>query len=427
MLKWATIIYGRTYEVDFRLLVKPHDFNEETTEWAKDHILVAVRSEEELLKGRQRWTIFQNDNYRIVGVTCMASDLSVDMNADRVGRPLYTFVGFVCRQTDNSIFLPAMNIELFKGVYGKYVRPRWLEKDRQTREFETRAISNYEEELETILEQEIGELRFNVDKDKVSLWPDSEEWRQQLWNAATQQQKPFSLCLGLARQKDAVEKRSLSNVFLNVTTNDTLEQTTVDVKKRQEKPKEVKREPEPIEIKEEISAEDTDVQDSESFTEENESAEGRRTWDKVVKFMNTGSVRGPFSGTVGGATAGLITKGLLGVSVGGVVGGVVGSVAGVTYGSAVAGILGGAAGGIVGGPLGIVTGATIGGLSSVLISSLEEKQNEEEISSSDEDKSSFRKPYSTSTVGFQPKKKDQPPKSHYSKKLGFQPKKDQDK
>jgi|GEM_PF-3800844 len=207
MNKWATIIYGRTYEVDFRLLTRPEDFDDKSIQWAKSHILVTTRYAEKLPQN-QRWTIFQNDQYRIVGLTCMTSELSENMNADKAGRPLFVFVGFVSYKKDN-LSIPAMDETYpFKEAYEKHVHPRWLEKEYQTREADIISVSKYEFELNrknVVIEKSCGDEIFNFNPEKVRLWADTLYYRKFLWSAAAHQERNFSLCLGLARQKDASE------------------------------------------------------------------------------------------------------------------------------------------------------------------------------------------------------------------------------
>lgn len=212
----ATIIYGRTLDEGFRLLVKPNDFGKDETEWAKKCILATVRSDEKLPSGK-RWAVFQNEKHCIVGVACMASELSSDMNTDGK-RNLYTFVGLVGR---DYFGVPTMDVEPFRKAYEEYVRPRWLDKFSSHAEAQRVADqfpSTYrEEKLNLVIVPESQDIvQWNMDFTRAKLFPDSESRREKLWIEATRQarsKKDFSLCLGLARKKDVVE----NGRFLNVT------------------------------------------------------------------------------------------------------------------------------------------------------------------------------------------------------------------
>lgn len=228
MSNWAAIIYGRTYEVDFRLIVKPEDFEGKDIDWAKSHILVTTRWAEKL-SDHPRWSMFKNRQHCIVGVTCMVSELSQDINEDRIGRPLYVFVGYVAKPPFPPI--PPMNLELFKPIYDKYVRQRWFEKSYQTREADLSSKSEYAELEYSQPEYPANDLSacsiLNANSDRISLWSDNNENRQQLWLAASQQQAPVSLCLGLVQSKDAIQ-----GSFLNATALDVSEKIEVSKPKK---------------------------------------------------------------------------------------------------------------------------------------------------------------------------------------------------
>ena len=72
--KWASIVYSRTYEVDFRLLAVPENFNANDKQWSLDYILATTRSAKELSE-KPRWSLFNNSKYCVIGVTCMLRDL----------------------------------------------------------------------------------------------------------------------------------------------------------------------------------------------------------------------------------------------------------------------------------------------------------------------------------------------------------------
>ncbi|NJN08167.1 MAG: hypothetical protein HC815_09270 [Richelia sp. RM1_1_1] len=70
MNQWSALVYGRTYEVDFRLIAMPEDFNDEDKKWALKYILGTTRSPEKLPE-QPRWSLFKNDKYCVVGVTAL--------------------------------------------------------------------------------------------------------------------------------------------------------------------------------------------------------------------------------------------------------------------------------------------------------------------------------------------------------------------
>jgi hypothetical protein len=219
MSNWAPIVFGRTYEVDFRFIATPRDFTAQEQTWAEKHILVTTRSAEKLREEPLRWSVFKNEGICLIGVTCMASALSENMTQDSKQRQLYIFVGYVSRNP--SAGFPPMDIKLFKPNY-KYVRQKWNEQPYN--KFRNEPIrTEYNEHL-----PEIGKAS-NIDEEYfclnqtnsqiVRVWPDNERNRQHLWQVASQVQS-VSLCLGLASKKDALLNAS---PFLNITASDVLQ------------------------------------------------------------------------------------------------------------------------------------------------------------------------------------------------------------
>ena len=131
--KWAPLIYGRTYAVDFRFLAVPHDFNERITNDIWEFIKVTTRSAENL-SSKHRWIFLRTNRHCIIGVTCLIRDLlpsdkdnvSEDLTRDRHGRPLYAFVGFVSKTLVPSV-VPAMNLALFAAPYLELIPQKWDE------------------------------------------------------------------------------------------------------------------------------------------------------------------------------------------------------------------------------------------------------------------------------------------------------------
>lgn len=225
--KWAAIVYGRTYEVDFRFITVPEDFTEQDKIWAERYILGSTRSPEKLI-GNPRWSLFKDEAHCVVGVTCRVKELmqntsneSIDNRTkDDQERPLYIFVGYVAQLIQGvSIQIPSMNLDLFRRIYQEYVAPSniWFVKDHQ-KASRIPVNSQYEiefqdKEIATIETDECKKFNFNQSNELINLWTNSEA--ELLWGAASQASYPMSLCLGFSLQKDAIESS-----FLNATAQD---------------------------------------------------------------------------------------------------------------------------------------------------------------------------------------------------------------
>ena len=237
MSKCAAIVFGRTYEVDFRFIAIPENFVQEDERWALGYIQAVMRSAEKL-SGQPRGSLFANYHFCIVGLVCMVSDLigkedgsSYDVTRDFKNRPLYTFVGYVTDIRQGIPEIPqysADNIQLFKPLYD-HVRTQWLVKSFQPASktparSEYQELTNYLYQTSPILNSDY--LPLNFDKQEAVIWPDSKENRMDLWNTASEiicsQNKPISLCLGLNNQRDIVDSQ-----FLNGTTTETTQKTTI--------------------------------------------------------------------------------------------------------------------------------------------------------------------------------------------------------
>ncbi|CAD5990470.1 hypothetical protein PCC9214_05804 [Planktothrix tepida] len=229
MSNWASLVYGRTYEVDFRFITIPDDFTVENKDWAWDYIRVTTRTAENLANN-PRWVLFKNECHCVVGVTCMVRELigqstdksSENLTKDSKGRPLYIFIGYVAKVNELHGLPPIMpygNLDIFKPLYD-YVRDHWLVKSYEAAS-KTPFLSEYRElsyspKAVTDFDRQYFTLN-TKDVQSVDLWPDLADARQNLWIAASEYivnfpDESMSLCLGLANQKDAS-----SGPFLNVT------------------------------------------------------------------------------------------------------------------------------------------------------------------------------------------------------------------
>jgi hypothetical protein len=241
MSKWSALVYGRTYEVDFRLIAMPKDFTKTDQDWAEKYILGTTKAPEKLPE-HPRWSLFKNEKYCVVGVTAMARELVQevqDENCDNItkdsqGRPLYLFVGYVANLEKEAGCPPipsylGSNIDLFKPLYNKYIGQCWSIKSYQEAS-RVPILAEYEE-LDYIASQKFAEfdsdyfaLNFK-NTQVVYLWKNDEKERENLWlssakNIATS--SSISLCLGLATQKDASK-----SPFLNVTASSVKEKESV--------------------------------------------------------------------------------------------------------------------------------------------------------------------------------------------------------
>ncbi len=236
--KWEPLVHGRTYEVDYRsnLLAVPAWFEPEDITRVMPFILgtfdtFLVKD----LPGPVHWSVFKNEHYCVVGLTCMAHRVSEDMNRDVGNRVLPVFLGYISREIKKPM-LPRMEFGKdgnpkhvdgqFSQLY-KYARDRWYEKSWQAREIYR---------VEDTFELEIADYPFhkdlvlNTEEGRITLWPvlpEKESWSlardKGLWAAASHHPGPVSLCLGLSRQGTAI-----AGPFLNASAYDVHEQVTVD-------------------------------------------------------------------------------------------------------------------------------------------------------------------------------------------------------
>ncbi|MGL5871683.1 MAG: hypothetical protein ACRC2R_04820 [Xenococcaceae cyanobacterium] len=225
--RWSGLVYGRSYQVDFSSIATPCDFTAQDTQWALQYITATTKSADKLA-GNPRWSLFKNEKYCVVGVTCMVKDLlgdGDDMIKDCQGRPLYIFVGYVAPLKDKTYLrnvptYSSNNLELFAPLY-QHVRDIWYLKEYE--KFDKLPILTKERELvysefphtvnyDLNLARQLNHQQKDRDGDRVFLWQDSDEYRKKLWVTAARCQFSISLCLGFKSEFDA-----LSSPFLNGT------------------------------------------------------------------------------------------------------------------------------------------------------------------------------------------------------------------
>ncbi|GAB4240114.1 MAG: hypothetical protein Kow0049_27860 [Stanieria sp.] len=230
--KWAAIVYGRSYYLDFRLIAVPKDFSNRKIDWALEHIIATTRTADKL-SAHPRWSLFKDKSHCIIGVTCMVRDLlgnltnqaGQGLTQDNCGRPLYVFVGYSTKlenQSKSTNYFPYMgnNLKIFQPLYD-YVQQQWQVK-KYDRDHNQPIVTNYSN---LIIENQLNNCATN-DKNlsinhqyrvpnQIFLWQDVEVWRQKLWDKAVDCQLPLSLCLGATKQKDLI-----TSPFINGTVED---------------------------------------------------------------------------------------------------------------------------------------------------------------------------------------------------------------
>lgn len=220
---WATIVYGRSYHLDFRFITIPQDFTQQELGWASQHILATTQQARNL--DRARWSLFKNDSHCIVGVTCMVRDLigleesaSETIAKDDRGRPLYVFVGYVTQLSQNRIlsdFPPYadQNLNNFRLLYHD-VEKVWLVKDYE-RDRRYPCLSPYQAldfaDDTAVVEPALELNHLKQDPDQVYLWSSCTQQNPRLWRESAQCIESTSICLNIKG------KPLLNSPFLNQT------------------------------------------------------------------------------------------------------------------------------------------------------------------------------------------------------------------
>lgn len=208
--KWAALVYGRSYQLDFRFIAIPDDFDRSEITWASPYIFATTRKARKL-SAYPRWSLFKNASHCVVGVTCMVRDLvsSLDpdlaamLSKDDRGRPLYIFVGYVAQLNDShQIELPPYTgnyLQDFAPLY-QYVRRVWTVEDYQ-QDSKKPLITNYQTVSFSAAKHTASEaIELNHKSkhpDRVFLWQNELQNNLRLWSAAAACPHPLSLCLNI--------------------------------------------------------------------------------------------------------------------------------------------------------------------------------------------------------------------------------------
>ena len=224
--QWAAIIYGRSYHLDFRFITVPDNFTGHDINWASQYILATTQQARNLADS-PRWSLFKNDRYCIVGVTCMVRDLIDQLSEDSLevmakddrGRPLYVFVGYVTQLTHakNIQDFPAYTenrLDNFKTLYHE-IEKVWLVKDYE-QDIRHPSLSQYQPlsfKVDTsTANQQIPQLNDRSKyPDKTYLWPSFTQQNNLLWLTSAQSLKSTSTCLNIKG------KALIDSPFLNQT------------------------------------------------------------------------------------------------------------------------------------------------------------------------------------------------------------------
>ncbi|MBD2278886.1 hypothetical protein [Aphanizomenon flos-aquae] len=244
-LKWSALIYGRTYEVDFRLIAMPEYFNVnvQARTWAENYILATTQIPEKL-SGNPRWSLFTDDKYCVIATTCMVGELfpngtsheTKDITTDFRGRPLYAFIGYVAERDESRQFptLPAysdLNLEQFQLLYQKYVEQCWDVKPYQPESRQPILTSEKDVKFSfPTTEKDVkfsfpttddAKLHLNIDQKRIRVW--SEEYKSDVWNTVIQEieisDQPISVCLSLSTPREAENSPFLNATVLKLDTS----------------------------------------------------------------------------------------------------------------------------------------------------------------------------------------------------------------
>jgi hypothetical protein len=228
--KWAAIVYGRSYHLDFRLITIPQDFTDREKDWASQYILDTF-SHANKLSSHPRWSLFKNDTHCVVGVTCMVRDLLINkeqeliesLSKDNCGRPLYVFVGYVTQLDRRKRLLDFptysdRSLQAFQDLY-QYILQVWqveeYYKDSKKpifNDYQILDFANQNFKTNDILEiiKQINHQEKHPDL--TYLWHNTPEQKRKLWVASAISYEPISICLG-----DRELKNVINTPFLNQT------------------------------------------------------------------------------------------------------------------------------------------------------------------------------------------------------------------
>lgn len=218
MSTWAPVVYAPTYRVDFRLICAPRALaHGALRKWVTSFVVPTLYAPDQT-REFQRWALFQNDAWRVVGVGCRATDVAhvneVKVRDDH-SRRLWLFVGYAAQRDGTGHYpCPPMcdtSLAPFKDLYD-FVLRHWDDE----RPVAPEEMDSYPVEFDISHRQRASNQAYlNVDSHKMALWPDSKAVRARLWREISASTATRSLLLGFAKQRYALE-----TPYLNGTAQD---------------------------------------------------------------------------------------------------------------------------------------------------------------------------------------------------------------
>ncbi|MDA1014418.1 MAG: hypothetical protein O3A00_08205 [Planctomycetota bacterium] len=222
---WAPLVYGRTLNVDFRLLAIPEETSREDIDWFQRMVNGAIIYPDALRTGH-RWAVFKNERYCAFGLVCMAALVSAKRVVVQT-RDLYLFAGYVAR-IDPTLYpdpphhprIPPLGIvdqppfTVFRTLWD-YVDFLWDDTRTSSEELlsDTQKPFRPVPQLEGLLSNSpIVESSSALNRTPGKCAVHSEANESLLWSEAIQSTIPTSLCL---RMPDRLSARSAP--FENVT------------------------------------------------------------------------------------------------------------------------------------------------------------------------------------------------------------------
>lgn len=169
MIKIAPIIHSRTYKCDFNpnIIVHPENLN---IEWARNKIVSATSSINNMEHGTVRWVIARESNKSIAGIVCYIKDLIKFCNKeektisklcyDNKGRSIFAFIGISFQSYEEKVNLN-FDYEYFLDIYIKYMLNIW------ENENPISIISTYNDYSGKIFDNDFDDINFQKQKKKI--------------------------------------------------------------------------------------------------------------------------------------------------------------------------------------------------------------------------------------------------------------------
>ena len=248
MSEWSPLIYGRTYEVDFRFLAVPSDFDTSRKEWALRYIRGMLQSPASLKKN-SRWAIFSDDQHCVFGVACQVAKLvnptsqnERQLCKDRGGRSIYVFVGCVTKvnndQNINDIHCFSRDDKYLynhplKKAFVNIVSQQWRATSfRNSSSSELSKKLSYSKANFNLYQPRNINVRYTLNQfcdNKLFAWPDDLGTDMEVWEAACQYimaRRPISLCLGFDSSSMIMKSPFLNGTIINLDRRQILDRTS---------------------------------------------------------------------------------------------------------------------------------------------------------------------------------------------------------